>query len=208
MAFHDVRFPVHIARGARGGPRRRTQIVELSSGREERNASWADSRREYDIGYGLRSNDDLQEVVAFFEARNGQLYGFRFKDWSDYKSCAPSRAPDARDQLLGLGTGSQTQFQLRRRYGDQTFGWWRTITCPVDGTVRVALGDVEQFAGFSVNHATGLVTLAQPPGAGVEVRAGFEFDVPVRFAADMIDVTLTIERTGTIASIPLIEVRA
>lgn len=207
MAFHDVQFPVHIARGARGGPRRRTQVVELSSGFEERNASWTDSRREYDIGYGLRNADDLQQAVAFWEARLGQLYGFRFKDWSDYKSCLPSRAPDARDQLLGTGTGSATQFQLRKGYGAAPHVYWRTITRPVAGSVRVSLGEVEQFTGFTVDHTTGTVTFASAPGAGVEVRAGFEFDVPVRFAADMIDVTLSIERTGSIQSIPLIELR-
>lgn len=207
MAFHDERFPVNIARGARGGPRRRTQVVELSSGFEERNASWADSRREYDIGYGLRNADDLQEAVAFWEARLGQLYGFRFKDWSDYKSCLPSRVPDARDQLLGAGTGSATQFQLRKGYGAAQHVYWRNITRPVIGSVRVSLGEVEQFTGFTVDHTTGIVTFASAPGAGVEVRAGFEFDVPVRFAADMIDVTLSIERTGSIQSIPLIELR-
>ena len=86
MAFHEVRFPDNISRGARGGPERRTQIVELASGDEERNASWANSRRRYDVAYGIRRADDLATVVAFFEARNGRLHGFRFKDWGDYKS--------------------------------------------------------------------------------------------------------------------------
>lgn len=207
MAFHDERFPVHIARGARGGPRRRTQVVELSSGREERNASWADSRREYDVGYGLRNADDLHEAVAFFEARNGRLYGFRFKDWSDYKSCLPSRMVDARDQFIGMGTGTATQFPLCKRYGSDTHGYWRMITRPVEGSVRVAIGEVEQFSGFAINPTTGVVTFATAPGAGLEIRAGFEFDVPVRFANDSIDVTLSIERTGSITSIPLIELR-
>ena len=90
MAFHEVRFPDNISRGARGGPERRTQIVELASGAEERNASWADSRRRYDVAYGIRRADDLAAVVAFFEARNGRLHGFRFKDWGDHKSCLPS----------------------------------------------------------------------------------------------------------------------
>ncbi len=90
MAFHEVRFPDNISRGARGGPERRTQIVELASGDEERNASWANSRRRYDVAYGIRRADDLAAVVAFFEARNGRLHGFRFKDWGDYKSCLPS----------------------------------------------------------------------------------------------------------------------
>ena len=68
MAFHEVRFPDNISRGARGGPERRTQIVELASGDEERNASWANSRRRYDVAYGIRRADDLAAVVAFFEA--------------------------------------------------------------------------------------------------------------------------------------------
>ena len=82
MAFHEVRFPDNISRGARGGPERRTQIVELASGDEERNASWANSRRRYDVAYGIRRADDLAAVVAFFEARNGRLYGFRYKEYT------------------------------------------------------------------------------------------------------------------------------
>ena len=81
MAFHEVRFPDNISRGARGGPERRTQIVEMASGDEERNGSWADSRRRYDASYGIRKADDLAAVTAFFEARRGRLYGFRWKDW-------------------------------------------------------------------------------------------------------------------------------
>ena len=64
MAFHEVRFPDDISRGARGGPERRTQVVELASGDEERNASWADSRRRYDAAYGIRRADDLAAVVV------------------------------------------------------------------------------------------------------------------------------------------------
>ena len=90
MVFHEVRFPDDISRGARGGPERRTQVVELASGDEERNASWADSRRRYDAAYGIRRADDLAAVVAFFEARNGRLHGFRWKDWGDFKSGLPS----------------------------------------------------------------------------------------------------------------------
>ena len=207
MAFHEVRFPDNISRGARGGPQRKVQVVELASGAEERNASWADSRRRFDVAYGIRRADDLHEVVSFFEARGGRLYGFRYKDWADYKSCLPSRAVDARDQLLGTGNGSQQHFRLRKRYGTEALGWWRMIRKPVSGSVKVALDDVEQFTGWSVDAATGIVSFDSPPGAGVEVRAGFEFDVPVRFDSDMMDVTLDLERLGSITSIPLIELR-
>jgi uncharacterized protein (TIGR02217 family) len=207
MAFHEVRFPDTISRGARGGPERRTQIVELASGDEERNASWANSRRRYDVSYGIRRADDLAAVVAFFEARNGRLHGFRFKDWSDYRSGLPSNVPSPLDQPVGTGDGTTTAFQLVKHYTSGAQGWTRTITKPVAGSVRLALGGVEQSTGWSVDTATGLVTFAAPPGAGVAVTAGFQFDVPVRFDSDTLDVTLDIERLGSITSIPLVELR-
>jgi len=207
MAFHEVRFPDAISRGARGGPERRTQVVELASGDEERNASWANSRRRYDVAYGIRRADDLAAVVAFFEARNGRLHGFRFKDWGDHKSCLPSGTPSPLDQPLGLGDGVRTAFPLLKRYASGSQSWTRTITKPVAGTVRIALGGTEQLSGWSVDTTTGLVTFGSAPGAGVPVAAGFEFDTPVRFDTDTLDVTLDLERLGSIASIPLLEIR-
>jgi uncharacterized protein (TIGR02217 family) len=140
MAFHEVRFPDNISRGARGGPERRTQIVELASGDEERNASWANSRRRYDVAYGIRRADDLAAVVAFFEARNGRLHGFRFKDWGDHKSCLPSGTPSPTDQSIGTGDGTTTAFQLVKHYASGAQSWTRAIAKPVTGTVRIALG--------------------------------------------------------------------
>jgi uncharacterized protein (TIGR02217 family) len=207
MAFHEVRFPDDISRGARGGPERRTQIVELASGDEERNASWADSRRRYDAAYGVRRADDLARVVAFFEARNGRLHGFRWKDWGDFKSCLPSQTPTALDQPLGTGDGETTAFQLVKRYVSGSQTWVRTITKPVAGTVRVALDGVEQAAGWAVDTTTGVVTFDTASAAGVAITAGFEFDVPVRFDTDRLDVTLDLDRLGSITSIPLVEVR-
>jgi uncharacterized protein (TIGR02217 family) len=207
MAFHEVRFPEAIGRGARGGPERRTQVVELASGDEERNASWANSRRRYDVSYGIRRADDLAAVVAFFEARNGRLHGFRFKDWSDYKSGPPSSVPSPLDQAIGTGDGTTTAFRLVRRYASGAQAWVRTITKPVAGTVRVALAGAEQLSGWSLDAPTGVVTFDAPPGTGVAVTAGFEFDVPVRFDSDALDVTLDLERTGSITSIPLVEIR-
>jgi len=207
MAFHEVRFPDAISRGARGGPERRTQVVELASGDEERNASWANSRRRYDVAYGIRRADDLAAVVAFFEARNGRLHGFRFKDWGDHKSCLPSGTPSPLDQPLGTGDGVRTAFQLAKRYASGGQSWTRAITKPVAGTVRVALSGTEQLSGWSVDTTTGVITFGSAPGAGVAVAAGFEFDTPVRFDTDTLDVTLDLERLGSIASIPLLEIR-
>ncbi len=207
MAFHEVRFPDNIGRGARGGPERRTQIVELASGDEERNASWTNSRRRYDVAYGIRRADDLAAVVAFFEARNGRLHGFRFKDWADYKSGLPSQAPGQQDQVIGEGDGSTTAFQLVKRYSSGSQTWTRVIIKPVAGTVRIALGGIEQTSGWSVDTTTGVVSFDTAPPSGVAITAGFEFDVPVRFDTDTLDVTLDIERLGSITSIPLLEIR-
>ena len=207
MAFHEVRFPDDISRGARGGPERRTQVVELASGDEERNASWADSRRRYDAAYGIRRGDDLAAVVAFFEARNGRLHGFRWKDWGDWKSSLPSAPVTPIDQALGSGDGTTRTFQLVKRYESGAQAWVRRIGKPVVGTVRVARDDVEATSGWSVDATTGIVTFGSAPAAGVLVTAGFEFDVPVRFDTDRLDVTWDLDRLGSIASIPLVEVR-
>ncbi len=207
MAFHEVRFPDDISRGARGGPERRTQIVELASGDEERNASWANSRRRYDVAYGIRRADDLAAVVSFFEARNGRLHGFRWKDWADWKSCLPSGTPAATDQTIGTGDGATTDFQLVKVYSSGSQSWTRTIAKPVAGTVLVAIDGTVQSSGWSVDTTTGIVSFTTAPASGAAITAGFEFDVPVRFDTDTLDVILDIERLGSITSIPLIEVR-
>ena len=145
--------------------------------------------------------------MAFFEARNGRLYGFRFKDWADFKSCLPSQLPSPTDQAIGTGDGSTTQFQLTKRYSSGAQSWTRGITKPVAGTVTIALNGTPQASGWTVSPATGLVTFATAPAAGVALTAGFDFDVPVRFDTDTLDITLDLERLGSIPSIPLTEIR-
>jgi uncharacterized protein (TIGR02217 family) len=204
-SFHEVQFPLRLALGTSGGPWRRTDIVALSNGRESRNQRWRDARRRYDAGSGVRSVGDLYEVVAFFEARAGQLYGFRFTDPVDFQSCSPEQAVAATDQLLGTGDGARTAFQLLKRYGDAGGSMERVIAKPQAGSVMVAVNGVPTTA-FAVDHATGIVTLAAAPVASAVVRAGFRFDVPVRFDTDRIEVDLKAFQAGRIPSIPLIEV--
>lgn len=209
MNFHEVRFPAALSAGSSGGPERRTEIVTLQNGFEERNSPWAHSRRRYDAGLGVRSLDDMAEVIAFFEARHGQLHGFRWKDWTDFKSCAPSATPSPLDQPLGEGDGVRTRFRLVKRYvsGDQAYA--RPISKPVPGSVRVAVAGAVLTAGadFGVDHGIGEVQLTVPAAEGSEVRAGFEFDVPVRFDTDRIAAGLASFAAGEIPSIPIVEVR-
>lgn len=209
MSFHDVLFPTSISLGSSGGPERRTEVVTLASGFEERNSTWAHSRRRYEAGLGMRSLDDVHEVIAFFEARRGMLHAFRWKDWSDYKSCAPSQSPSAFDQPLGLGDGSTTSFQLSRRYASGAEEYVRPITKPAPGTVQVALDGMPlaDGSGFTVDVSSGRVTLAAAPADGAVLTAGFLFHVPARFDTDRIEVNLSAFEAGEIPSVPIIEVR-
>lgn len=209
MNFHDVRFPAALSFGSSGGPERRTEIVTLASGHEERNSPWAHARRRYDAGLGLRSLDDIHAVIAFFEARMGRLYGFRWKDWADHKSCAPSAAPAPGDCRIGVGDGAARVFQLVKTYASGPAVYARPIAKPVVGTVRLATGGDELVEGadFVVDGATGLATLAVAPAPGVAVTAGFMFDVPARFDTDRIEINLAAFDAGEIPSIPVIEVR-
>src|SRR5437773_3219608 len=139
LSFDEIRFTVSISRGASGGPERRTEIVTLASGREERNSRWANSRRRYNAGFGIRTLDEIHDVIRFFEERRGRLIGFRWKDHADFKSCAPNAAPSAADQAIGEGDGVQTAFQLVKRYGAGLRDYVRAIAKPVAGTVHLAV---------------------------------------------------------------------
>lgn len=202
--FHDVSFPFPLGFGARGGPLRRTEIVELASGREERNSPHAHARRRYDAGPGVKTLDDLAALIAFFEERRGQLYSFRFRDPLDHKSCKPSASPSDEDQAIGTGDGVQTVFGLTKAYGSGAGAYLRPVSYPVTGSVLAAVNGVP--AAFSVNGSGQVVFDAAPP-AGASVTAGFEFDVPVRFDTDHLDIAMDAFEAGAVPSVPLIEVR-
>jgi uncharacterized protein (TIGR02217 family) len=205
--FHNVSFPLKLARGAVGGPERSTEIFELGDGREARNSAFAGSRRRWEVSSAIRSLDELAQVTAFFEARRGRLHGFRFRDPADYKSCAPSATPGSLDQLVGVGDGVFATFQLTKTYSDSAATYVRSITKPVAGSVRIAQGGVELAASaFIVDSVTGRVTLSVPPLAGVQVRAGFTFDTPARFDTDRLDVALDAFDAGRVVSLSLVEI--
>ena len=209
MAFHEVRFPANLSFGSVGGPERRTEVVQLSNGFEERNTPWSQSRRRYDAGVSLRSLDDIGSLIAFFEARQGQLNGFRWKDWADYKSCPASVTPAFDDQLIAIGDGVQTDYQLIKTYASGAEAQSRDIHKPVAGTVRIGLqGDeLQEGVHFTVDVTTGIVTFASPPAVDERVTAGYEFDVPVRFDTDKIQVSVASFQAGDVPQVPVVEVR-
>lgn len=183
--------------------------MTLANGFEERNTPWAHSRRRYDAGLGMRSLDDVEMLISFFEARMGQMYGFRWKDWSDFKSSVASAEPTYLDQLIATGDGVASVFPLLRTYRSGDHEYARPISKPVLGTVRVGLDKDEMQEGvdFEININTGVVTFQHPPDVEVKVRAGFEFDVPVRFDTDQIQTSVASFQAGSVPNVPIIEVR-
>ena len=210
-SFHEVLFPLDIALKSAGGPERRTEIVALGSGREQRNARWAHSRRRYDAGYGVKTLDALSAVVAFFEERRGRLHGFRWRDRLDHSSAAPGVAVSPTDQVIGTGDGAAAAFQLLKTYGGAYAPYARPIAKPVPGSVRVAVDGVEADEGddFTCDTTTGMLTFlaGHVPADGLAVTAGFLFDVPVRFDTDYLEVDLSAFAAGAIPKIPLLEIK-
>ncbi|ODT47382.1 DUF2460 domain-containing protein [Devosia sp. 63-57] len=204
MAFHHIRFPLDIALGARGGPERRTEVVTLAGGGEQRNGRWQHSRRRYNAGYGVKSRADMAAVLAFFEERRGRLHGFLWRDGLDHSS--GGAMPQATDQVLDTGDGERTQFQLTKRYGADFDPYLRPISKPVAGSVTVALDGVEQGSDWAVDATTGVISFAVAPGAGVVVTAGFLFDVPVRFDTDRLDIETHSFDGAEAPNIPLVEI--
>jgi uncharacterized protein (TIGR02217 family) len=209
-AFHEVLFPLDIALKSAGGPERRTDVVTLGSGREERNARWAHSRRRYDAGYGVKTHQALSQAIEFFEERRGRLYGFRWRDRLDCCSATTGNVVSPLDQVIGVGDGTTAAFQLVKTYGSAFSPYARAIAKPVSGSVRVAVAGVEaNGTSFTVDGTTGIVTFAAGhiPASGQGVTAGFLFDVPVRFDTDYLEVDLSAFAAGAIPKIPLIEIK-
>lgn len=201
-SFHEVRFPDSISKGSSGGPRRRTDIIALRSGYEERNSIWQDSRREYSAGLGLRSLDLMYEALEFWEGRYGNLYGFRWKDWLDFTSTNPLSPPGFQDVALGIFVFGQ-QIQLFKPYAQ----YLRKITKPVYDTVKVGMNGIDISDSCLVDYTTGLfLPLLPVPGSAV-FTAGFEFDVPVRFDQDNLVVNLEQFNAGAIPALEIIEIR-
>lgn len=193
MAFDNVRLPDDIERGAQGGPKFQTSIITLGTGREQRNADWSQQRCEFDVSYGIQSKADFVEVVRFYYARLGKARGFRFKDWTDFA---------ATDEQIAIGDGTTTQFQLIKNY-TSVVTYQRKITRPVNGTLIVKVDDV--ITAFTANYNTGVINIAPAPAEDAVITATFEFDVPVRFDNDKLNLNVQTYDAASIGSIDIVE---
>lgn len=203
QAFDDVLYPLALGRDAGVSAEFSTSIAVTASGHERRGSHWSDARLHFDVGPGVRSEAELGTLIAFFRARRGAARGFRLRDPFDFSSNGMTGEPAPADQLLGVGDGLTARFRLCKTYGGPE-PQVRPITRPRPGTVLVAVDGAT--VAWTLEEG-GWIVLAEAPPEGAEVRAGFLFDVPVRFAADRLDVTGAAFAAGEAPSVPLVEVR-
>lgn len=197
----QVRLPTTVEEGAVGGPRFKTIIQQAISGHEYRIGEWDACRGEWDVGYGIRSRDDLLAVKTFYLARFGRLHSFRFRDWTDYMATLAA---------IGTGTGTEDEFQLKKTYTSGSRSYIRTITQPVSGALSVFVNAIQktETTDYTVNYETGIITFGAGdiPANGEAVTATFEFDVPVRFDDDVMKISAVAVDAGRIPPITVIEV--
>lgn len=199
MSFVEIQFPPDISYGSSGGPLYATDIVITAGGHEQRNVQWEQARARYNVAHGVKTKAQLDQLIAFFRARKGRAYGFRFKDWTDYQLM---------DEVIGIGDGVRTDYQLIKTYSSGSAQDVRIIRKPVVGTVSVQLDGVAVTSGVSVSTDTGGIDFTVPPAAGKVITASAEFDVPVRFDTDRLSATLDDYGVHSWQDIPLIEVRS
>lgn len=204
QAFDDIPYPLALGRGTAVSPEFSTTIVITASGHEHRNSIWSDARLRYDVGPGIRSEAELGTLLSFFRARRGAARGFRLRDPNDFSSNGMTATPSAFDQLLGVGDGIETLFPIIKSYGN-VYAQERRITRPVVDTIRVSVDGVETSA-WSIEER-GVIRLHEAASEGADVRAGYLFDVPVRFAEDRLEVSNAVFAAGEAPSVPLVEVR-
>lgn len=205
--FHDVLFPMTIALASTAGPEFSTEVTETAGGYEKRNQNWAGARLRFNVASGVKTRADYEELLAFFYGRAGRANGFRFRDWSDHKSCDVDGVPAHDDQLIGTGDGATQFFQLVKSYVSGPVTYRRKITRPVAGSVLVGLGGINQASGWTVDTSSGLITFATPPGAGVAVTAGYVFDVPARFDIDRLEPAWLVDDVVQLPELPIVEIR-
>ena len=196
--FHDVQFPPDIAYGAAGGPGYSTSVVTTVSGHEKRNANWAMARGRWNVAHGLKNREQVASLIAFFRARKGRAYGFRFKDWTDYRAVG---------EAIGTGDGTTTTFQLVKHYARAASP--RRGRSPSRSPARsrsISTASHRRPAG-AWTRRPGIVTFTSAPGSGVVITADFEFDVPARFDTDQMEITIETYELGRWGQIPIVEIR-
>jgi len=200
------RFPENISYGSRGGPVWNTGIVITDSGAERRNQRWSYPRHEFDVAWGVKSLADMEDLISYFHVVAGKAIGFRYKDWMDYKSCDLDVVITSSDCVLTTASNT-TAVQIYKTYTQGAYTRSRKILKPISTSVKVLVnGTALTTSQFAVDTTNGVINISAGYSTGVVIKAGFEFDVPVRFDTDSLSVNIEDYGAGS-AQVPLIELK-
>ena len=207
MSFDEVVLPLRVGYGSSGGHCFSTEVVVIDNGFERRNQNWSQARRIFDARLGVQSVQDATGLLNFFHARAGMARGFRLQDWSDFSSASDNiSAPSFSDQIIAIGDGTTSSFQLKKTYVSGSATHTRLISKPVANSVLIGKDGSQITSGFSVNFTSGIVSFSSPPAKNSHISAGFLFHVPVRFDTDALSLSIDNFATYT-AEIPIVEIR-
>ena len=188
--FKDEYLPDCVnSYNATSSPEFSTDIVAVDSGAEAASQRWAQALNRYNIPQAVRDMVTFQAVRDHWLVMRGPFHSFPFRDPLDFASvdlAAVGVAPtvSATDQVIGTGNGTTTNFQLTKTYSRGAEDYVRNIYKPVTSSVLVSLNGTPQGSGWTVSRTTGVITFDVAPGNGVIVRAGYLYDVEVRFESD------------------------
>jgi uncharacterized protein (TIGR02217 family) len=198
MIIDNVRLPIDVERGVKGGPMFNTTINVSDGGAVSANQNWSYPLYMGNVGYGIQSKENLHEVLDFFWARRGRLRGFLFRDWADYEMV---------NEPLGTGDGTNRNFQCIRRYADTILPFDRPLKYPIESTMTVYKDAVPVSGSAWSLLSTGEVRFTTAPLAGEVITASGEFNIACRFTQDMLEINMDIWNVGSIPSIGIMEVR-
>jgi uncharacterized protein (TIGR02217 family) len=192
-------LPENVEKAARGGPTFSTTRLISTSGKPFLRANYPQSVNSYTVGY-TASAATWPTIQAMFYAQMGGGFGFTFRDWSDYSVI---------NQHIGVGDGVTRNFQLVRLYDDGPRRYGRYVTLPRAGTLTITVNGTPTFS-FTL-LAGGVISFTSAPANNAVIAASFEFDLPMGFKDDHLDVTIqpgsaAPSNVAQIAAINLIEI--
>ena len=211
MAFiESPRFPESISYHSSGGPVWKTQVVQTSSGREQRIQTWQDPLRKWDAMNGVRTDAELDQLHAWFLVTAGMAHSFRWKDWKDCVATTANSIGIVNANSQGNGTSLG---QLYKRYAVGSCTYVRKIIKPVAGTLQVFKNGVALTLGYGpgqwqIDTTTGAMSFyGTPPSLTDTLTWAGQFDVPVRFDTDTFSASYEDQNASSV-SLPIVEIRA
>lgn len=199
--FYEISFPKNISIRSKYYIEYNTNINKSKNGREQRISNRDEPLLSYNIVTGIKTKEDINSIIKLFKLVKGRAIGFRFKDWLDYS---------ATNQTIGIGDGETKEFQLIKSYttilDNENITYIRKILKPVKSTVNVFVNGVNYNDSAKINYTNGKVIFNNPVPVNEVITANFEFDVPVRFDNDTLEVSMLNTNAGEINNIKLIEI--